>query len=165
MGYSTCSCCGSTKLDIKLNGSSRLDAGEDSAPVEFHGADWDPLDSTRGFGGLEASAEKTSKGAPGALERCVAIIRSKAERCWGSELLGGPDARWDEGCESWLDRRMAISLSAFSCSCLCACRICSAMNVASDSTSALQSLSVSNCLNMAKERKKSFQSSHTQLGQ
>lgn len=165
MGYSTCSCCGSTKPDKRLNGSSRLEAGEDPVPVEFHGADWDPLDSILGFGGLEASPEKISKGAPGALERCVAIIRSKAEGCWGSEPLGGPDARWDEGCESWLDRRMAISLSAFSCSCLCACRICSAMNVASGSTSALQSLSVSRYLNMAKERKKDLQSSHTQSGQ
>lgn len=136
MGYSMCSCCGSTKLGVRLNGSSKLEPGEDSTPFKFHGVDWDPLDSIGVFGGLEASPEKTSKGAPGALERCVAMIRSKAEGCWGSELLGCPDARWDKGCESWLDKRMAISLSAFSCSCFCTCRICSAMNVASASTSA-----------------------------
>lgn len=165
MGYSICSCCGSTKLGVRLNEPSKLEPGEDSAPFEFHGVDWDPLDSIGVFGGLEASPEKVSKGAPGALERCVAIIRSKAERCWGSELPGCPDARWDKGCESWLDKKMAISLSAFSCSCLCTCRICSAMNVASGSTSALQNLSVSRYLNMAKERKGDLQRSHTQSGQ
>lgn len=154
MGYSMCSCCGSTKLGVRLNGSSKLEPGEDSTPFKFHGVDWDPLDSIGVFGGLEASPEKTSKGAPGALERCVAMIRSKAEGCWGSELLGCPDARWDKGCESWLDKRMAISLSAFSCSCFCTCRICSAMNVASASTSALQSMSVLRYSNMAIERKR-----------